>query len=143
MILRLTSALDVVKARHRLEALIAKGATIELTEKAQRTPTQNRYCHLLIGMAAMFTGNTLADTKEWYFKRLVNPDIFITRRTDQLGNEIESVRSSASLSKDEMCKAIDRFKRWGYENRIPMPEAGDEQLLKDIEYEMSKQQYWL
>ena len=45
----------------RVENLMDKGAVVEMTEKAFRTPNQNRYLHLLIGIVAMETGNTLED----------------------------------------------------------------------------------
>ena len=143
MTLRLSSPLDALKAQTRLNALIAKGATIELTEKSFRTPNQNRYAYLLMGMVAMFTGNSLEDTKEWYFKRVVNPDLFIVKRNDKLGNLIETTKSTRELTKEQMTIAIDRFKRWGYENQIPMPEQGDERLLAEIEIEMGRQAKWI
>ena len=35
----------------RMDNLMEKGAVVELTEKAFRSPNQNRYLHLLIGVA--------------------------------------------------------------------------------------------
>ena len=48
----------------RIDNLIEKGAVVELTEKAFRSPNQNRYLHLLIGVVAIETGNTLEDAKK-------------------------------------------------------------------------------
>lgn len=120
--------------------LLERGAIIELTEKAFRTSSQNAYLHLLIGVVALETGNTLADTKEWYFKRLCNRDLFCVSKKDKLGNHIEVVRSSADLSKEEMSMAIDRFKKWGNDNHIYMPNPGDDALLKEIAIEMGRRQ---
>lgn len=127
----------------RAKALMAKGAVIELTEKAFRSPNQNRYLHLLIGVVAMETGNSIEDVKVCYFKRLVNPDIFCIKKTDRLGNTIDVMRSSADLSQEEMSMAIDRFKKWGAENGIYLPAPEDAQLLRDIEIELGRQRQYL
>ena len=37
----------------RMDNLMEKGAVVELTEKAFRSPNQNRYLHLLIGVVAI------------------------------------------------------------------------------------------
>lgn len=127
----------------RCENLLDKGAVVELTEKAFRSPNQNKYLHLLLGVVALETGNTLEDVKREYFKNLVNPDIFRSWRTDTRGNTIAVYRSTAAVSKEEMSQAIDRFKRWGAENGIYMPNPEDLQLLKDIEVEMGGMKTYL
>ena len=81
--------------------------------------------------------------KEWYFKRLCNKDLFVTTRTDKFAGQIEVIRSSADLTKAEMSMAIDRFKRWGAENGIYLPNPGDESLLRDIEIEMGRNRAYL
>ena len=91
----------------------------------------------------METGNTLEDVKREYFKDLVNPDIFRYYRTDNRGNTIRVYRSSADVSKEEMSMAIDRFKRWGAENGIYMPNPGDESLLREIAIEMGRNKAYL
>ena len=37
----------------RVDNLMEKGAVVEMTEKAFRSPNQNRYLHLLIGVVAI------------------------------------------------------------------------------------------
>lgn len=140
---QLNNELDWQKFRVRVSALKARGAVIELTEKAFRTRNQNNYLHLLIGVVAMETGNTLAYTKEWYFKRLVNSAIFVVEKEDKYMGKIAELRSSAEVSKEEMSEAIDRFKRWSNEQGIYMPEAGDESLLREIEVEMGRYNKYL
>lgn len=127
----------------RVEHLLGKGAVCDLTEKTFRTKGQNNYLHLLLGVVAMTTGNTLEDVKREYFKALVNPDIFIHRKTDRMGNTIVVYRSSADVSKEEMSTAIDRFKRWGAENGIYLPDPGDESLLQAIAIEMGRNNQYL
>lgn len=127
----------------RVEHLLGKGAVVELTERTFRSRNQNSYLHLLIGVVAMETGNTLEDVKREYFKAMVNPDIFLCNRTDNRGNTIHVYRSTAEVSKEEMSMAIDRFKRWGAENGIYMPSPGDESLLREIEIEMGRNKSYL
>ena len=127
----------------RVDNLMEKDAVVELTEKAFRTPNQNRYLHLLLGVVAMETGNTLEDVKREYFKRMVNPDIFMSYKTDTRGNSIAVYRSTTAVSKEELSTAIDRFKRWGAENGICMPNPEDIHLLKEIEIEMGRMKSYL
>ena len=127
----------------RVDSLMERGAVVELTEKTFRSKNQNSYLHLLLGVVAMETGNTLEDVKREYFKDLVNPDIFRSYRTDNRGNTIRVYRSSADVSKEEMSMAIDRFKRWGSQNGIYMPNPGDESLLREIAIEMGRNKAYL
>lgn len=127
----------------RVDNLMEKGVVVELTEKAFRTPNQNRYLHLLLGVVAMETGNTLEDVKREYFKNLVNPEIFRSYKADNRGNTIAVFRSTAQVSKEEMSIAIDKFKRWGYVNGIYMPNPEDTDLLKQIEIDMGRMQNYL
>ena len=127
----------------RVNKLMERRAVVELTEKAFRSKSQNNYLHLLIGVVAMETGNTLEYCKEWYFKRLCNKDLFITTREDKFAGEVEVIRSSADLTQEEMSIAIDRFKRWGAENGIYLPNPGDESRLQEIAIEMGRQQTYL
>ena len=127
----------------RVDNLLERGAVVELTEKTIRTRGQNNYLHLLIGVVAMETGNTLEYCKEMYFKRLCNKDLFITTRADRYAGQVEIIRSSADLTKEEMSTAIDRFKRWGSQNGIYMPNPGDESLLREIAIEMGRNKAYL
>lgn len=127
----------------KVDLLLERGAVVEVTEKTFRTRSQNSYLHLLIGVVAMETGNTLEYCKEWYFKRLCNKDLFVTTRTDKYAGEVEVIRSSADLTKEEMSIAIDRFKRWGSQNGIYMPNPGDESLLREIAIEMGRNKAYL
>lgn len=127
----------------RMDNLMEKGAVVELTEKAFRSPNQNRYLHLLIGVVAIETGNTLEDAKKWYFKETCNPDLFHVQHRDKMGNCIDHIRSTAELTREEMSTAIDRFKRWGAENGIYMPNPDDASLLKAIEIEMGRMKSYL
>ena len=143
MLYNLATELDRQRYQAKSELLLKRGAVVELTEKMQRTRAQNSYLHLLIGVVAMETGNTLQYCKDVYFKRIANPGLFIERRKDALAGEVELLRSSADLSKEEMQEAIDRFKRWGAENGFYLPNPGDESLLRSIEIEMARMKNYL
>ena len=139
----LSREFDKARLRVRIDALMQKGAVVDLSERAQRTRSQNAYLHKLIGVVALETGNTLEYCKEVYFKRIANAPLFVIRREDKLAGSVEILRSSADLSKEEMTEAIDRFKRWGAENGFYLPNPGDEALLKEIETEMARMRAYL
>ena len=123
----------------RMNYFLDKGAIVEMTEKTFRTKSQNSYLHLIIGVIAMETGVTIEYAKENYFKRLVNPDLFVVRIEDKYVGTVETLRSSAKLTKEEMSIAIDRFKRWATEQGFYLPSEQDESLLRQIAIEMGRQ----
>ena len=127
----------------RVDNLLEKSAVVEVTEKTFRSKSQNNYLHLLIGVVAMETGNTLEDVKTLYFKQHCNRDIFCTEVEDKYCGKVTRIRSSADLTKEEMSMAIDRFKRWGSENGIYMPNPDDESLLREIAIEMGRNKAYL
>ena len=143
MIYDLRNTLDQERFRTKALALLNKGAAVELTEKTGRTSNQNRYLHVILGVVAMDTGNTLDFTKQEYFKRLVNPDVFVVEVQDKLAGKVSVLRSSRDLTVEEMRVAIDRFQRWAAENGIYIPEPGDEDRLREIEIEMGRLRQWL
>ena len=91
----------------RCEDCLEKASVVELTAKTFRSRNQNSYLHLLIGAVAMDTGNTLAYVKEVYFKRLVNPDLFVKEVTDLYAGKVEVIRSTTDLTMGELSMAID------------------------------------
>ena len=139
----LATDLDQERFVNRANALLQKGVIVELTEKTFRSPNQNRYLHLLIGIIAMETGVGLEYAKREYFKKLVNKDLFIRKEQDRFSGEIEVIRSSADLTIEEMSMAIDRFKRWGAENGFYLPSPEDKDMLKYIEIEMGRMRQYL
>ena len=135
--------LDLLKADARWEALKRKGAVVELIERKTRTPRQNNYLHLIIGAVAMETGNTIEYTKEKYFKRMVNPDLFIRWKDDRLLGKTEYLRHSSELTKEEMTQAIDKFRNWAATEGWYLPSPDDKTLLQSVEYQMGKQRQFL
>lgn len=127
----------------RCEDCLEKAMVVELTTKTTRTRNQNSYLHLLLGVVAMETGETLAYVKETYFKLHCNRDLFCLERTDKWCGKVMVIRSTTDLTKEELSMAIDRFKRWGSENGIYLPNPGDEALLREIEIEMGRNKGFL
>ena len=139
----LSNGLHYHQFNDRVDKLRERGAVVELREVTGRTKAQNSYLHLVLGVVAIDTGNTLAYTKDIYFKRLVNPDIFVREVNDLYVGKVQTVRSSAELSVETMSEAIDRFKRWAAEQGIYIPEPEDAERLKDIELEMGRMKSYL
>lgn len=143
MLYNLSNPLDRERFAARANALLQKGSVTDLTEKTLRTNNQNSYLHLIIGVIAMDVGVTLEYAKREYFKKLVNADLFIRKQQDRFSGEIEVIRSSASLTIEEMSIAIDRFKRWAAEQGFYLPSPDDKEMLKWIEIEMGRMRQYL
>lgn len=143
MIYNLADELCRKQIEVRLHALLDKRCVVELTEKTGRTGSQNRYLHVLIGAVAMETGNTLEFTKEWYFKRLVNPAFFVIEKTDRIAGTVSVLRSTRDLTKGEMSTAIDRFRNWAAEQGMYLPSPDDESLIASVEYQMGRMREYL
>lgn len=126
----------------RSSKLMDKGCIVELRErKPVRTRSQNSYLHVILGYFATRTGGTLEYVKENYYKKLVNPDIFMRETDDKYLGHIRVLRSSASLTTDEMATSIERFRNWAAEEAgvyIPSAEEGRLVQLMEIENERYK-----
>ena len=145
MVYNLSNPLDVQNARTRLEMLVKRGCTIELSEKkAKRSLSQNRYLHLLLGYFASQTGNTLEWVKQQYYKKLCNPDLFIGEREDLFLGRVKYVRSSSDLRTDEMNLSIERFRNWSAaEAGIYLPEATSEAEIAALQVEVERYKTYL
>ncbi len=112
MLYNLSKPLDRESFISRSKLLLEKQKVVDLTEKTNRTLKQNNYLHLLLALFAMDYGESLEYVKQNFFKRHVNADIFIEKKNDKILGEVEVLKSSADISKDDMITAIDRFKIW-------------------------------
>ena len=126
------------QARARLETLVSKGASVDITEKAMKTLSQLRYLHAALRYLALRTGSPLGDVKE-YYKRKCSPDIFVRQRYNNLlGCNVEYLRSSGDLTKEEMTLSIDRFRMYAPVDcgeYIPSPDDYRQVLAMENEVE--------
>ena len=144
MLYDLGCILDRSRFKSRCNILYRKGCVVELTEKSQRTPAQNRYLHLILGWFALEYGETLDYVKREYFKRLVSPDLFVFRKDDRFLGETEVLRSTRDLTKEQLTIAITRFRDWSSrEAGIYLPEANEDEFLRAVEVELSRRQIYL
>lgn len=104
-----SNPLDKANFMLRAKKLAESGKIVELAEKKpKRSLNQNAYCHLAISYFASQYGCTLEWAKAQYFKKLVNPDLFIREKEDKFLGKVKYLRSSADLDVTEMSLAIDR-----------------------------------
>ena len=144
MLYDLDNILDRERFKRRANVMLEKQEVVELTGKAKRSSSQNRYLHLLLGFLAIETGNTLEYVKEVFYKRTANKDIFVRIKDDELLGQTEYLRSSASLSQEEFSVSIDRLRDWSSQVAgIYLPTPNEEQFLASIEVEMSKYKQWI
>lgn len=143
MLYNLREELSRQRFASRVRKLWKDGAIVELTDKRRRTGSQNRYLHVILGILAMETGNSLECVKQEIFKRRVNSDLFIMEKNDPILGHIEVLRSSRDLNKEEMSKAIDRYLKFCADNGIYIPSPEDEALIEEAEYELSRLDRWL
>lgn len=108
----------------RVRKLYSEGHKVELSDKSVRTLRQNAYLHCLVRITAFETGVTEAYAKDEYFKRQANKDAFVTEVEDPItGERTQTLRSSSSLSVEEMSSCIDRFRTWASVHGIYLPDA--------------------
>lgn len=145
MIYNLSNTLDVQNAKTRLDLLVKRGSVVELTEKKpRRSLNQNAYLHLILGYFASQTGNTVEWVKQQYYKKLCNPDIFLSERDDKFLGRVKYVRSSADLQTDEMNLTIERFRNWAAsEAGIYLPDPTNEAELAALQIEVERYKTYL
>lgn len=143
MLYNLKDELSRRRFKARVMRLWKDGHIVELTDKRRRTGAQNNYLHVCLGALALETGNSLEVIKREVFKKTVNPDLFITEKDDPLIGRVEVLRSSRDLSKDQMSLAIDRFRKFCEEHGVYIPSPSDDELIAQMEWEISKAERFL
>lgn len=129
----------------RSAKLAESGKVVELTEKKPKRSLQsNKYLHVILGYFACETGNTLEWVKQQYYKKLVNPSIFIRERDDKYLGRIKILRSSADLDSGEMATSITRFRNWASaECGIYLPSSEEDRLIQLMEIEIERNKDYL
>ena len=146
MIYDLSNNIDIVKAESKFKHLVSKGCKIELTEKRKtRSISQNSYQHLLFSYYALEYGETIEYVKQYIYKQVINPDIFITEYVNKKTEEVrERVRSTSELSTKETTDAIERFKNYAVkEAGIYLPSPSDLAFLDHIKNEVENNKAYL
>ena len=145
MIYNLSSPLDKANFMLRAKKLAEKGVIVDLTEKKpRRSLPQNKYLHVILAYFGAQTGNTLEWVKQQYYKKLVNPDLFIREKKDKYLGMIKVLRSSADLDTAEMSLSIERFRNWAaQEAGIYIPSADEAILIQQMEIEIERNKEFL
>lgn len=135
-----SNPLDKANFMLRAKKLAESGKVVELKEKKpRRSLPANRYLHVILAYFGTQTGNTLEWVKQQYYKKLVNPDLFIREREDKFLGRIRVLRSSADLDSSEFSLSIERFRNWSaQEAGIYIPSADEAILIQQMEIEISK-----
>lgn len=145
MIYNLSSPLDKANFLLRANKLADSGVIVDLTEKKpRRSLPQNKYLHVILAYFGTQTGNTLEWVKQQYYKKLVNPDLFIREKEDKYLGKIKVLRSSAELDTAEMSLSIDRFRNWSaQEAGVYIPAADEAILIQQMEIEIERNKEFL
>lgn len=145
MVYDTSNPLDKANFLLRAKKLADKGAIIELTEKKpRRSLPQNKYLHVLLAYFGTQTGNTLEWVKQQYYKKLVNPDLFIREKEDKYLGRIKALRSSADLDTAEMSLSIERFRNWAaQEVGVYLPSADEYIIIQQMEIEIERNKEFL
>lgn len=145
MIYNLSSPLDKANFLLRAKKLADSGVIVDLTEKKpRRSLPQNKYLHVIIAYFGTQTGNTLEWVKQQYYKKLVNPDLFIREKEDKYLGKIKVLRSSADLDTSEMSLSVERFRNWAaQEAGIYIPSADEAILIQQMEIEIERNKEFL
>ena len=145
MIYDTSNPLDKANFLLRAKKLAEKGVIVDLTEKKpRRSLPQNKYLHVILAYFGTQTGNTLEWVKQQYYKKLVNPDLFIREKEDKYLGRIKVLRSSADLDTAEMSLSIERFRNWAaQEAGIYIPSADEAILIQQMKIEIERNKEFL
>lgn len=145
MIYDTSNPLDKANLLLRAKKLAESGKVIELTEKKpRRSLPQNKYLHVLLAYFGTQTGNTLEWVKQQYYKKLVNPDLFIREKEDKYLGRIKVLRSSADLDTSEFSLSVERFRNWAsQEAGIYLPSADEYIIIQQMEIEIERNKEYL
>lgn len=156
MLYNLKNPVEAVKFSEKATALLqkaealrdipnAKICIVDLTEKKQnRSLAQNAYYHVIIAYFASEYGVSKEQAECDYFKRLCNKDIFVRTVVNRKGKEVESLRSSADLDKEEMSLALTRFRNWASaEAEIYIPSGEEHEYLVFCQQQIERNKEYL
>lgn len=145
MIYNTSNPLDKANFLLRAKKLAESGVIVDLIEKKpRRSLPQNKYLHVILAYFGTQTGNTTEWVKQQYYKKLVNPDLFIREKEDKYLGRIKVLRSSADLDTSEFSLSIERFRNWAaQEAGIYIPSADEAILIQQMEIEIERNKEFL
>ena len=145
MIYDLSFAFDRQQYKEQCNYLYEKRCVVELSEKkGKRTLKQNSYLHLILSYFALQYGERMEYIKQEFFKRHVNPDLFLREKEGKGIGRYCILRSSAELDTKEMSTAIDRFRDWAAkEAGIYLPSSDEHGMLGEMEREVELNKRWI
>lgn len=145
MLYDLSNPLQAENFKLRCNTLYKKKCIVELTEKTQRSKSQNAYLHVILGYFGSQFGYELEEVKAYYFKELCNAELFVRYETDRVtGEQRKRLRSSKDLTKDEMTLAINRFRDWSAKTAgVYIPSPDEHRLVMQMEVEAQRTKQYL
>lgn len=142
MIYNAGNPIDVQRAEKRFNVLIKEQKVFELTEKASKVYSQNNYLHLIINYLAMETGESPEYVKKMYYKIGANRDLFAVFRNDKFLGDVNYLRETSTLTKEEKTLSIDNFRAFSLRVcNVYLPEANEEDFMKNIVIEINRNTY--
>lgn len=140
MIYNTSNQYERQKCEEYFKSLLEQKALVEIKKKhPQRTLRQNNYLYLLFGWFACEYGCTSEEAKIDFYKRTCNREIYEVEKTNKRGEKIRTLRSSASLTTEEMTTSISRFRSWSSMTcGIYLPEPDEDEFLLHIQNEMER-----
>ncbi|MBD5237731.1 MAG: hypothetical protein HDS62_09455 [Bacteroidales bacterium] len=146
MLYDLSIDLQAENFKKRCNALFKKRCVVDLTERRpQRTLRQNAYLHAALSYFGLQFGYKAEEVKQWYFKELCNPELFVRTISDRLtGQERKVLRSSADLDTEQMTLAIERFRDWAANVAgVYIPSPDEHRMIEQMEIEIQRAKQYL
>ena len=145
MIFNLSTELGRAQFKAYCNRLYRDGGLVELTKKMGiRTIKQNSYLHLILSFFALQYGDRMEFVKREFFKKHVNPDMFILEKEDRILGKVKYLRSSADLTTKEMTDCIERFRNWAaQEAGIYLPAPDEDAMIGEMYAEVEKNKKYI
>lgn len=136
----LSDPMQAAQAKTRLEALVRRGAVADLSEKRQRSLSQNAYLHVILAYFGLQVGETLDVVKRQYYKTYCNASLYVREKTDAVfGRRVRYLRSSSDLTSEEMTLSIERFRDFAsHEAGVYIPTSDEHAFLLRMETEVER-----
>lgn len=146
MIYNLKNEFQLQQFNAKCEHYRKNGRIVELKLRPEpKSYPQLKYLHVLLKYVASEVGYDEDYVKTNYFKAEANKEMFLRESTDKVtGRIIVLSRSCASLSKEEMTTAIERFRNWASMTiGIYLPEPHETELLAEAERQIERDRNFL